>query len=149
MSINRLPLIYAFFKYETTTEFLLHKYSSDCNIASSISITSSMQKYTFNLSYSAIYNSYINKYQRDKPYKRWCCKYIDILKHESIHNGWLTMRRYILERIKYNDSYKTGEDVDFNTNVIINKYNVTILNNSLGYYKRDNKCIYFHKCRYF
>lgn len=150
MSVNRLPVLYNLFKHDKTIEFILHKYVANCSLLKSSKYSyKNIDTYKFNLSYNYIYNSYVKSYKKDKPNKRWCCKYIEIIKHEKIHNGWPTMRRYILERIKYNNSYEIGEDVDFNTNIILNKYNVTILNYSLGYYIRDNKCKNYYKCKYF
>lgn len=63
------------------------------------------------------------------------------------HNGWPTMRRYIFNKIKYNSSYNIGQDSDFNSNVILNGFNTTILNVSLGFYRKDNLCIYFIKSK--
>lgn len=145
MSINRLPLLYNLLVNDKTTEFILHKYSSTCN-KMSYKITHSFYKYKYNLSYKYIYESYRKNYKREKSNTEWCCKYIKEIKMESIHNGWPTMRRYIMKKIKYNLSYWYGQDVDFNSNVILSGYNTSILNISLGYYKKDNSCRNYRIC---
>lgn len=143
MSINRLPILYNTLKNELTTEFVLHKFTSTCIDL----LHPSLYNFKFNISYKHIYESYKKKYNNEKPNRRWCCKYIDEIKNHLVHNGWPTMRRYIMEKIKYNISYMSGQDSDFNSRVILNGYNTSILNISLGFYKKDNSCVNFKMCK--
>lgn len=146
MSINRLPFLYDLLKNDLTTEFVLHKFSPTCNKLLDI-INPSYYMYKYNLSYNYIYNSYYLNYNKEESHHQWCCKYIKELKKDLISNGWATMRRYIMNKIKYNISYSAGEDSDFNSRVILNGYNTSILNISLGYYRKGNTCINYAMCK--
>lgn len=146
MSVNRLAILFNVLKYDKTTEFILHKYTSNCRKMKEIVNINNSVKYKYNLTYQYIYKLYRKKSNKEHSHQRWCCKYIDDIKHESIHNGWPTMRRYIFNKIKYNSSYNIGQDSDFNSNVILNGFNTTILNISLGFYKKDNLCLNYKLC---
>lgn len=145
MSNNRLSVLYNFFNYDRTTEFVIHKYTIRCNNLAKDEVIE-YDRIKYNLEYDYIYNVYKDIYSREESKNRWCCKYIKEIKKELIHNGWPTMRRYIFNKVHYNVSYKYGQDSDFNSNVILHGYNASILNISLGYYIKDNKCNNYKMC---
>lgn len=146
MSENRLSIVYNILKMDKTVEFILHKYSSNCKEIQKRSNNIDVMKYKYNFTYDYIYRIYKKYYFSEDSHERWCCKYIDEIKKEPIHNGWPTMRSYIFDRMKYNISYSFGQDSDFNSNVILMGFNVVILNVSLGYYKKDNLCNNYNLC---
>lgn len=146
MSGNRLSILYNYFKKDKYTEFLIHKFTTNCNRINNKNPMNPLE-YKYNLSFSYIYLSYKLNSVLDKPNLRFCCKYISPIKNEYIHNGWPTMRRYIMKKIKYNESYAHGQDSDFNANVILSGFNTSILNIALGYYVKDNICLNYKRCR--
>lgn len=140
MSQQRLSLIYSIFDKDSTVEFILHKYESYPNNINTIIPLPLSNSYRYNITYYYIFTKYREINDSDLLRSQWCCKNIEEIKSEKIHNGWPSMRRYIMKKIKYNSRYDYGEDSDFNSRVIISRYNVAILNITLGYYKKDNAC---------
>lgn len=96
--------------------------------------------FKYNISYYEILLSYIDHYNKSKSNEIYCCRYIKKLEEQSIHNGWPSMRRYVMKSILYNEKYNIGQDSDFNAQVALNGFNISILNLYLGYYKKDNLC---------
>lgn len=55
MSVNRLSILFNVLKYDKTTEFILHKYTSNCRKMKEIVNINNSVKYKYNLTYQYIY----------------------------------------------------------------------------------------------
>jgi glycosyltransferase involved in cell wall biosynthesis len=59
--------------------------------------------------------------------------------NEGITHGHITIKRKILDHIKYNENRKVGEDGEFCQQVFHNSYNIWYCNYPLIYYNKVNK----------
>lgn len=57
-----------------------------------------------------------------------------------ITNGWPTLKRKIMDKIKFNETLNSTEDLDFISRVVRSGYKVSIFKKPLGYYIKDNQC---------
>lgn len=131
----RLPTILNVFRNDITTEVILHKFTQSCIELNKYTNITNYKIKRYNFSYDYIRLSYYN-YNKSI----YCCKYIYEIKSEKISNGWSSMRRYIFNNLYYNESLDSGEDSDFNGKIVLYGHNLTLLNMTLGYYKKDNSC---------
>lgn len=57
----------------------------------------------------------------------------------GVHNGWTTVKRKVMNYIKYDKQYDRGQDSDFNSRVILGGYDIKLISLKLGLYKKSRK----------
>lgn len=131
-----LHILKQFFKYD----IILHMYSRNYTIVKENKI-----KYKNISSHFYLNSSYITTlYRRNMPKHRielWgCCHFLPIKYH--ISNGWITIKRSVFYREKFNEdvSIQRAEDSEYNARVISKGYKSLILSIILGYYSKQNEC---------
>lgn len=138
--ISKYRMIYLNKLLDIKNDFslLLHKFNQRLSKFDKIKPDlSNPLKYIINISSENIKKSYDKYSYIDPPNHRWCCKYI--INKAIFHNGWLTIKRNIMKRMKYNEKYDYGEDSEFNSRLIMNRYKIILIDLQLGSYKGSSR----------
>lgn len=64
----------------------------------------------------------------------------DVSNGYYITNGWPTLKRNIMNSIRFNESLYSTEDLDFISKIVRCGYKVALYKRPLGYYVKDSKC---------
>lgn len=138
MSKYRMKFIRLFLLNNLRTDLLLHLYNT--NIKDKDIKSPNMNKinsYVVNVTSYELRLSYQKIYYNTEHNNSWCCRYKK--KIIGVHNGWPTVKRKVMNYIKYDKQYDRGQDSDFNSRVILGGYDIKLISLKLGLYKKSRK----------
>lgn len=140
MSHDRIKVIHYIIKNIYKYDIILHMYSRNYTIVQKSFID--YNKISNHIYLNSSYITYL--YKRNMPkyeVKLWgCCHFLPIKYH--ISNGWITIKRSIFEKEKFNEdtTLQRAEDSEYNARIISKGYKSLILTLVLGYYSKQNEC---------
>lgn len=135
MSIYRIFVISKVFKENKHIDVLFHPSTRNYNELFKINSTKYYNKYVVVNQYRQIYNRCKKTFSFDK--RIYKC---DVSNGFFITNGWPSIKRKIMHKIKFNISLKSTEDLDFISRIVRYGYKVSLYKKPLGFYIKDNKC---------
>lgn len=136
MSIYRINIINRIFMENKNIDIVFHPSTRNFSILNS-----------YNMSEIYSQNVVVKKYKeitkkcRDTfSYKNMIHK-CDVSNGFYITNGWPSIKRYIMNYIKFNESLYGTEDLDFISRVVVKGFKVALFKMPLGFYIKDFNCI--------
>ncbi len=118
------------------------KYLCDDDYLSQNSIELAINYFKENRHIQFIHGNAINFYEDNKKelykpaIKNPTVKELLLMNH--IHGGTLMYNKHIFNNFKFNEDLTTGEEYDFNLNLLFNNYKIGYVNEVLYYYRRHN-----------
>lgn len=135
MSIYRIYVISKVFKENKEIDVLFHPSTTNYSELLKINYTQYYHKYVVVNQYRQIYNRCKKTFCFDnRIYK------CDVSNGFFITNGWPSIKRNIMYKIKFNVSLKSTEDLDFISRIVRYGYKVSLYRKPLGFYIKDNRC---------
>lgn len=135
MSIYRIAVVNKIFKENKIIDILFHPFTKNYKILDKENTTYIYSKNLVVNQFNIIKEKCRKTFVFDgRIYK------CEVSNGFYITNGWPSLKRIIMKRIKYNESLYSTEDLDFISRVVRNGYNVGIFRKPLGYYIKDSKC---------
>lgn len=135
MSIYRIDIIYKVFDKNKNIDVLFHPSTRYYKEMDKINLSNLYSRYLIANKYNEIKQKCIKTFNFDNRIYR-----CDVSNGFFITNGWPTIKRKIMDKIKFNDTLTATEDLDFISRVVRCGYKVSIFKMPLGYYIKDNKC---------
>lgn len=135
MSIYRIHILNKIFKENRKIDIAFHSSTNDYNKLDKNNITHNYYKYAVLNKYDAISSKCRKTFIFDnRIYK------CDVSNGFFITNGWPTLKRNIMNNIKFNESLYSTEDLDFISRIVKYGYKVALFKYPLGFYIKDNTC---------
>lgn len=135
MSIYRIYVISKVFKENNHIDVLFHPSTRNYSELFTKNSLQYYHKYVVVNKYKQIYNRC--KYTFHFDNRIYKC---DVSNGFFITNGWPSIKRSIMHKIKFNVSLQSTEDLDFISRIVRNGYKVSLYRKPLGYYIKDNQC---------
>lgn len=140
MSSYRIKMLHNVMQYYSEYDIVLHMYTKNYNSFKQSTIDlSNIPKYIY--SNSSYLTSLYKRIVKTRNVRLWgCYNFIPRLYH--ISNGWITIRRELFEKEKFNEdiSIQRAEDSEYNGRVISKGYRALYILLELGFYSRQNQC---------
>lgn len=135
MSIYRIYVINRIYSENKHIDVLFHPSTRNYKEMDEINFTKLYQKFVVTNKYNEITKKCRKTFYFDnRIYK------CDVSNGFYITNGWPTIKRRIMDKIKFNESLTATEDLDFISRVVRSGYKVSIFKKPLGFYIKDNQC---------
>lgn len=142
MSNERIKTIHHIIKYIFKYDIILHMYTRNYTIFKQNIVNYNKISKHFYLNSSYITYLYRRNMPKHKIQLWGCCHFLPRKYH--ISNGWITIKKSMFNMEKFNEdvSIQRAEDSEYNARVISRGYKALILTMILGYYSKQNECLY-------
>lgn len=135
MSIYRIFIIYKIFNENNYIDVFFHPSTHNYSLLDFYNMSQIYNKYKVTNQFKEITKKCRETFTfDDRIYK------CDVSNGFYITNGWPTIKRNIMDKIKFNESLSSTEDLDFISRIVDKGYKVALFKMPLGYYVKDNFC---------
>lgn len=135
MSIYRIEIIHRIFRENRKVDVVFHPFITNYNKLDIYNLSQLYSKYVVINQFSRITERCRKTFSFDK--RVYKC---DASNNYFIANNCPTIKRNIMNYIKFNESLQSTEDLDFISRVVFQGYNVALFNKPLGFYIKDFDC---------
>lgn len=137
MSIYRIYVIYRTFDENRNVDVLFHPSTRNIYKLDSYNLSNLYTKYVDTNQFHKITERCRNTFTFDnRIYK------CDVSNKFFITNGWPSLKRNIMNYIRFNESLQSTEDLDFISRIVEKGYNVALFKMPLGFYIKDFSCTF-------
>lgn len=124
-----------FMKINLFVDVLFHPSIRNYSQLNKVNISLVYPKYLVTNQYKQIFNKCKKSFHFDnRIYK------CDVSNGFYITNGWPSIKRSIMNHIKFNESLYSTEDLDFISRIVKYGYKVSLFKSPLGFYVKDFNC---------
>lgn len=136
MSIYRIYIVNKMFKENKNIDVVFHPSTRNFTQLDSHNLSQVYTQYSVTNQFKRIRERCRKTFTFDnRIYK------CDVSNRFFITNGWPSIKRKIMDYIKFNETLHATEDLDFISRIVRKGYNVALFKKPLGFYIKDFSCI--------